>query len=58
MKAVFYRNGDTPMIKTKIDMDKEKLKSIYYYLFTHSGINHPEHIKRLEKLSRGCNYAK
>lgn len=35
------------------NIDREILKSIHYYLFVPNGINHPEHIARLEKLSKG-----
>jgi len=35
------------------DIDREVLKSVHYYLFDHNGINHPNHIENLEKLSRG-----
>ena len=35
------------------NIDREILKSMHYYLFVPNGINHPNHIERLEKLSRG-----
>jgi len=35
------------------NIDREILESIYYYLFAPVGINHPDHINILEKLSRG-----
>lgn len=41
---------------SKLDLDnidRNILKSIHYYLFVPNGINHPEHIARLEKLSKG-----
>ena len=50
-----YHDYDMEYI-SKLDLDnieREILKSIHYYLFVPNGINHPNHIERLEKLSRG-----
>ena len=33
--------------------DAEVLKEMRYYLFSSNGINHPNHVERLEKLARG-----
>lgn len=49
-----YHDYDMEYI-SKLDLDnieREILKSIHYYLFVPNGINHPNHIERLEKLSR------
>lgn len=49
-----YHDYDMEYI-SKLDLDnieKENLVSIHYYLFTLDGINHPNHVERLEKLSR------
>lgn len=50
-----YHDYDMEFI-SKLDLDnidREILKSMRHYLFVPSGINHPNHIERLEKLSRG-----
>lgn len=50
-----YHDYDMEYI-SKLDLDsidREILKSMHYYLFVPNGINHPNHIERLEKLSRG-----
>ena len=50
-----YHDYDMEYI-SKLDLDnidEETLKSIHYYLFVLNGINHPKHIERLEKLSKG-----
>jgi len=49
-----YHDYDMEYI-SKLDLDnidKEILESMHYYLFVPNGINHPNHIERLEKLSR------
>ena len=49
-----YHDYDMEYI-SKLDLDiinKESIEMMYYYLFFPNGINHPEHIERLEKLSR------
>lgn len=50
-----YHDYDMEYIsKLNLDnIDKGILDSIHYYLFSPNGINHPEHIERLEKLSSG-----
>ena len=50
-----YHDYDMEYI-SKLDLDNidtETFRLIYHYLFIPSKINHPEHIARLEKLSRG-----
>ena len=50
-----YHDYDMEYI-SKLDLDnidKETFKLIYHYLFIPNKINHPNHIERLEKLSRG-----
>lgn len=50
-----YHDYDMEYI-SKLDLDiinQDILKSMHYYLFSPNGINHPNHIERLEKLSRG-----
>ena len=50
-----YHDYDMEYI-SKLDLDsidEETFRLIYHYLFIPNGINHPEHIARLEKLSKG-----
>ena len=50
-----YHDYDMEYIK-RLDLnsiDKETLKEIHYYLFIGKGINHPNHVEILEKLSKG-----
>ena len=50
-----YHDYDMEYI-SKLDLDsidKETFRLIYHYLFIPNKINHPNHIERLEKLSRG-----
>ena len=51
----YHHDHDMEYI-SKLDLDnidRDILKKIHYYLFIPNGINHPEHIERLEKLAKG-----
>ena len=50
-----YHDYDMEFI-SKLDLDNidnDILESMHYYLFAPDGINHPNHVERLNKLSKG-----